>query len=127
VCPQFVRGERPLPAHRGDIYDLESIRRGAAQADAVIHLAFNHDFSKYAENCATDRRVIETLGSALGAGKLLIVTSGVGLGTAKPGQAVTESDPPVSSQVIPRAASEEAAAAVAGRSSHHRPPGAPSA
>ena len=32
--------------HRGDIYDLDSIRKGAEQADAVIHLAFNHDFSK---------------------------------------------------------------------------------
>ena len=105
--------EAGAQAHRGDIYDLESIRGGAAQADAVIHLAFNHDFSKYAENCATDRRVIETLGSALGAGQLLIVTSGVGLGTAHPGQAITENDPPVSSQVIPRAASEEAAAAIA--------------
>src|ERR1700747_2987510 len=64
--------------HRGDIYDLESIGAGAAQADAVIHLAFNHDFSKFAENCETDRRVIETLGSALGKNKILIITSGTG-------------------------------------------------
>jgi nucleoside-diphosphate-sugar epimerase len=100
--------------HRGDIYDLESIRAGAAQADAVIHTAFNHDFSKFAENCETDRRVIEALGSALaGSGKFLIVTSGTGMASAGPGQLLTENDPPVSSQIIPRAKSEEAASAVA--------------
>lgn len=100
--------------HRGDIYNLESIRTGASLADAVIHTAFNHDFSKFAENCETDRRVIEALGSALaGTDKLFIVTSGVGMATASPGEAIAEDDPPVSSQVIPRAASEEAAAAVA--------------
>lgn len=100
--------------HRGDIYDLESIRSGAAQADAVIHTAFNHDFSKFAENCETDRRVIEALGSALaGSGKLLVVTSGTGIATSGPGHLLTEDDPPVSSQVVPRAKSEEAAAAIA--------------
>jgi nucleoside-diphosphate-sugar epimerase len=101
--------------HRGDIYDLESIRAGATKADAVIHLAFNHDFSKFVENCETDRRVVETLGSALGKDKILVITSGTGMGTSTPGHLITENDPPVSSQVIPRAASEEEAAKVAAR------------
>ena len=61
--------------HRGDIYDLETIRAGAAQADGVIHLAFNHDFSKFVDNCETDTRVIVALGEELaGSERPLIMT-----------------------------------------------------
>jgi nucleoside-diphosphate-sugar epimerase len=102
--------------HRGDIYDLESLRTGAAQSDAVIHLAFNHDFSKFAENCETDRRVVEALASELeGSDRPLIITSGTGISSAEPGVPSREDNPPVSSKIVPRAISEEAAAAAAGR------------
>lgn len=102
--------------HRGDLENRESLRSGAAACDAVIHTAFNHDFSKYAANCEDDRQVIEALGDALASsGKLLIVTSGTGMANSTPGRLATENDPPASSKVIPRAASEEAAVSVAAR------------
>ena len=102
--------------HRGDLENLESLRSGAAHADAVIHTAFNHDFSKYMANCESDRRVIEALGDALaGSGRLLMVTSGTGMANSRPGILATEQDPPASSKEVPRAASEEAAVSVAAR------------
>jgi nucleoside-diphosphate-sugar epimerase len=102
--------------HRGDVQDLESLRSGSAAADAVIHTAFIHDFSKFKENCEIDRRAIEALGDALaGSDRLLIVTSGTGMGSSVPGVPATENDPPVSSAVIARGASEEAAVSVAAR------------
>lgn len=95
---------------------MDSLRTGAASADAVIHTAFIHDFSRFRENCETDRRAIAALGDALvGSNRLLIVTSGTGMSAAGPGVPATETDPPVSSDVVPRAATEEAAAAVAAR------------
>jgi nucleoside-diphosphate-sugar epimerase len=102
--------------HRGDVTDLESLRSGAANADAVIHTAFNHDFSRFKENCEIDRKAIEALGAALaGSDRLLMVTSGTGISSSGPGIPVTEDDAPVSSEVVPRGATEEAAAAVASR------------
>ncbi len=33
--------------YHGSIADPDSLKAGAARADGVIHLAFNHDFSKF--------------------------------------------------------------------------------
>jgi nucleoside-diphosphate-sugar epimerase len=100
--------------YRGSLEDLDSLKEGAARSDGVIHLAFNHDFSKFVANCEDDRRVIKALGSALAdSGRPLIVTSGTGMANTVPGQPAMEDGAVVSSDVIPRAASEEATAALA--------------
>src|SRR5580704_8097756 len=100
--------------YRGSVEDSDVLKRGAAQSDGVIHLAFNHDFSKFAANCEDDRRVIKALGSALaGSDRPLIVTSGTPIANTVPGQPAKEDNATIRSNVIPRAASEEAAASVA--------------
>ena len=100
--------------HRGDLQDLDSLRSGVTGMDAVVNLAFDHDFSKFAQNGEDERKAIEALGSVLEPGKLLVVTSGTGLTSGGPGQVRTESDPPADSATIPRQP-EQTAKAVAER------------
>jgi nucleoside-diphosphate-sugar epimerase len=98
--------------HRGDLKDLESLRGGAAMSDAVIHTAFVHDFSKFAENCEIDGRAIETLGSVLeGSDRPFIVTSGTG-GLAAPGMIATEDNDIPPNFPFPRVSEQMALALV---------------
>jgi len=99
---------------RGSLEDEDSLRAGVARADGVIHLAFNHDFSKFVANCEDDRRVIAALGASLaGSNRPLIVTSGTPMANTVPGEPAKEGNATVSSAAHPRAASEEEAAALA--------------
>ena len=93
--------------HRGDLTDLPGLRRGAEQADAVIHAAFDHDFSRLAESCEMDRLAIEALGSGLeGSEKPLIVTSGL---PVIAGRVATEDDvPPAGVHGMPRVSEQTA-------------------
>lgn len=61
--------------HNGSLYDTESLRSGAASADAVIHLAYNHDFTKHQEAASADRAAIEALLAGLGQGKPFVGTT----------------------------------------------------
>ncbi len=98
---------------RGSIEDLEILRRGAAEADGVIHLAFIHDFSKFVENGQIDKRAIEAIGEVLvGTNKPFVVTSGTGL--LAPGRLATEDDVARDGEGVPRV-SEPAAFAFAPR------------
>ncbi|WP_298878729.1 SDR family oxidoreductase [uncultured Bradyrhizobium sp.] len=99
--------------HRGSLQDLESLKSGARDADGVIHLAFIHDFAKFAENGAIDKAAIEAMGDVLvGTDKPFIVTSGTGL--VAPNVVVTEEMRRDSSPHAPRV-SEQAGLAYARR------------
>ena len=98
--------------HRGDVEDLDSLRAGAANSDAVIHTAFDHDFSRYAANCEKDRRAIAVLGEALERGdRPLIITSVTGIGSSAPGEPAVEDHLDLA-HPIPRVASEQAGEAL---------------
>jgi len=95
-----------VEVHRGTLEEPESLRSGAAKADAVIHTAFDHDFTRFVENCEKDKRAIAALGSALaGSDRPLVITSGTGMGSGEHGEPATE-DVFNTSHPNPRIASE---------------------
>ncbi|OBF73600.1 3-beta hydroxysteroid dehydrogenase [Mycobacterium sp. 852002-51613_SCH5001154] len=75
---------------RGDLDDTDSLRRGAAESDAVIHLAFLH-FDDFAKAVTQESGAVEAFGAALeGTGKPFVMASGT---PVVPGRASTEEDP----------------------------------
>ncbi|RRA49224.1 SDR family oxidoreductase [Acidipila sp. EB88] len=104
-------------AHHGDLTNLDSLRTGATGMDAVVNLAFNHDWSRFAQSAQEEIEAIGVLGGALEPGKLLVVTSGIGITAAAPGQVRVETDPAIDLPSIPRKP-EHAARAVAERGVH---------
>jgi nucleoside-diphosphate-sugar epimerase len=78
-------------AHFATLEDAAGLAKGAENADAVVHTAFDHDFSNFAANCEKDRRVIGALGSVLkGSNRPLLITSGVGTGDPGNGEPARE-------------------------------------
>jgi nucleoside-diphosphate-sugar epimerase len=100
---------------RGSLEDLESLRDGAAGSDGVIHLAYIHDFSQFAESAGVDLQAITTFGEALaGTGKPLVIAGGTA--ALSPGRVSNETDTVAEGHPLrARAVSEEAALALAAR------------
>ncbi len=96
-------------AHRGSLDDLDSLRRGAAATDGVIHTAFGHDFSQYVAAGQADRLAIEALGDALASSdRPLVVTAGLaGFALGRP---ATEEDAPAAGPRVSEQAALELAA-----------------
>jgi nucleoside-diphosphate-sugar epimerase len=96
-----------VAVHRGDLEDLESLRRGAAAADGVIHTAyaaFSEDFAAAAE---TDLRAINAVGEELAdSDRPFVVTSATAF--IAPGRLATEHD--LAAPGTPRVHRSEAAA-----------------
>lgn len=79
-------GAQPL---RGELTDLDILRKAAAESDGVIHTAFIHDFSNFGRSVVVDKQAIDTFGEALaGSNRPLVVSAGIaGLAV---GQVLTE-------------------------------------
>jgi nucleoside-diphosphate-sugar epimerase len=103
---------------RGDLDDLDGIRAGAADAEAVIHLANKHDFANPAVSNAAERAAVQTIGDALAdSGRPLLVASGMAALT--PGRPATEADAsPFHGPDAPRGGSENLALEFADRGVH---------
>lgn len=68
--------EKGITALSGDLTDVEVLKRGASDSDAVIHTAFSHNFSDYNDAVKLDRAVIAAFAEALAqTNKPFIVTS----------------------------------------------------
>lgn len=78
----------------GTLEDLDSLRKGAADSDGVIHLAFSHDFSQFEKNAADERKAITALGEVLeGSDRPFVVTSGTAMAANVDGKPSTEDGP----------------------------------
>ena len=98
-----------VTALRGDLDDLDALRKGAADADGVVHLANKHDWSNLALSNAAERAAVEAIAETLvDTQRPFVLASGVaGLAQGRPG---TEEDPsPFHGPASPRGGSENLA------------------
>jgi nucleoside-diphosphate-sugar epimerase len=96
----------------GDLADLDGLRRGALETDAVIHAAFQLDLADWAKGGELDRRAIEALGAAIAGSKRLLVVSSGAFGidtTGLIGEATEESGPRTGHPRVTETAAAEAA------------------
>src|SRR6476620_3643272 len=107
--------EKGATVLRGDLDDLDAIRKGAADADGVVHLANKHDWANPAASNAAERGAVEAIAETLvGTERPFVLASGVA-GLAK-GRPSTEEDPsPFHGPDTPRGGSENLALEYVGR------------
>jgi nucleoside-diphosphate-sugar epimerase len=78
----------------GNLEDLDSLRKGAADSNGVIHLAFNHDFSQLEKNVADERKAITAMAEVLlGSDRPVVITSATGIAANMGGKPSTEDSP----------------------------------
>jgi nucleoside-diphosphate-sugar epimerase len=88
----------------GSHLDLDVLSKAAADADGVVHLAFDHDnMSEYVRICAEDRAAIKAMCDALGTTGKPFVCAGGALGT----DGATEECPKIPNPNFPRYLSED--------------------
>jgi len=100
---------RGVRVRRGDLDDLDGLRAGAAEADAVLHLANKHDFEHPEVSNRAERSTVEAITDVLaGSDRPFLLAAGtVGLATGRPG---TEDDrAPFVGPDAPRGGSENLA------------------
>jgi len=102
---------RGVEVHRGDLTQPKTLADAARGVDGVVHTAFIHDFSRFAENTEIERVAVEAMLDALeGSDKPMVISSGLLM--TRPGEVLTES------YVAPdfgRAGTENMVIAAAGR------------
>ncbi|MCW2603621.1 MAG: NAD-dependent epimerase/dehydratase [Pseudonocardiales bacterium] len=98
---------------RGDLDDLGSLRTGASASDGVIHMGYNHDFSRMDAAARTDLQAVEAMGAVLAGSERPLLIAGGALGLA-PGRVGTERDMPAAGGHA-RTASADATLALADR------------
>jgi nucleoside-diphosphate-sugar epimerase len=77
---------------RGDLDDLGSLRRGASEADAVVHLANKHDWADPAASDRAERAAVEAIAETLaGTGRPFAVANGIS--ALVQGRPALETDP----------------------------------
>jgi nucleoside-diphosphate-sugar epimerase len=87
---------------RGELTSLDVLRQESAQADAVAHLAFIHDFGMdFAEVLRLDAAAVDALGEPLrGSGKALVITSGTAVVAPDAAGGETTEDSPLSETFV---------------------------
>lgn len=83
---------------RGELASLDVLRQESAQAEAVLHLAYIHDWGMdYAEILRIDAAAVDALGEPLhGTDKALVITSGTAFVDPDPAGGETTEDSPLS-------------------------------